>query len=53
MNNQLTEIKYLTVQEYAELYRIHENTVYNLIKRDAVDWVKVGYQYRIRVKEKR
>ena len=52
MNKTIEEVKYLSVQAYARLYDVHENTVYNLIKRGAVEWVRIGYQYRIKVKEK-
>jgi len=52
MEKEIIEGRYLSVQAYARLYGVHENTVYNLIKRGAVEWVRIGYQYRIKVKEK-
>jgi len=45
----MTTETYITPEEYAERYRIHLNTVYNLIKSSKVSAIRIGDQWRIPV----
>ena len=42
---------FYTIQEAAELLRVHENTFYHLIRSRAIDYYKVGRQIRIPAEE--
>lgn len=42
---------FYTVPEAAELLRVHENTIYNLIRKRKIEHYKVGVQIRISAAE--
>lgn len=41
------EKAFYTVPEAAELLRVHENTLYNMVRRKEIEYYKVGKQIRI------
>lgn len=43
--------KFYTVPEAAELLRVHENTIYNLVRAKKIEHYKVGTQIRITASE--
>ena len=45
------ERPFYTVPEAAEILRVHENTIYRLIKKKAIEYYKVGAQIRIAAAE--
>lgn len=45
------ERPFYTVPEAAEILRVHENTIYRLIKKKAIEHYKVGAQIRINAAE--
>lgn len=42
---------FYTVPEAAELLRVHENTIYNLIRKKKIEHYKIGVQIRIAASE--
>ena len=42
---------FYTVPETAELLRVHENTIYNMVRRGEIEHYKVGAQIRISAAE--
>jgi putative molybdopterin biosynthesis protein len=42
---------FYTVPETAELLRVHENTIYNMVRRGEIEHYKVGSQIRISAAE--
>lgn len=42
---------FYTVTEAAELLKVHENTIYNLIRQKKIEHYKVGVQIRIAAAE--
>ncbi len=42
---------FYTVPEAAETLRVHENTIYNMVKRGEIEHYKVGTQIRIAAAE--
>lgn len=42
---------FYTVQEAAELLKVHENTIYNLVRSKKLEHYKVGAQIRIEAAE--
>lgn len=44
---EMTTETYITPEEYAKRYRIHLNTVYNLIKSGEIKAIRIGDQWRI------
>ena len=45
------ERPFYTIQEAAELLRVHENTLYNLVRKKKIEHYKVGVQIRITAAE--
>lgn len=45
------ERHFYTVPEAAELLRVHENTIYNLVRQKKIEHYKVGAQIRITAAE--
>ena len=45
------EKPFYTVPEAAKLFRVHENTIYTLIRRGELEHYKVGHQIRIAASE--
>lgn len=45
------EKAFYTVPEAAQLLRVHENTIYNLVRSKKIDHYKVGVQIRIAAAE--
>ena len=45
------ERPFYTVPEAAELLRVHENTLYNLVRKKKIEHYKVGVQIRIAAAE--
>ena len=43
--------EFYTVPEAAELLRVHENTIYSILKRKEITYYKVGKQKRIPASE--
>lgn len=43
--------EFYTVQEAAELLRVHENTIYNLVRHKKIEHFRVGNQIRISATE--
>jgi len=43
--------EFYTVPEAAELLRVHENTMYSILKRKEITYYKVGKQKRIPASE--
>jgi len=37
----------LTVQEAAAILKVHQNTIYNLLRENLLPFIRVGQQYRI------
>lgn len=42
---------FYTIPEAAELLRVHENTLYNMVRRKELEHYKVGKQIRIAASE--
>ena len=42
---------FYTIPETAELLRVHENTIYNMVRRGEIEHYKVGKQIRIAAAE--
>ena len=42
---------FYTVPETAEMFQVHENTIYNMIRRKQIEHYKVGNQIRISAAE--
>ena len=42
---------FYTVPETAEMLRVHENTIYNMVRRGEIEHYKVGAQIRISAAE--
>lgn len=42
---------FYTVPEVAELLQVHENTIYNLVRKKKIEHYKVGAQIRISAAE--
>lgn len=42
---------FYTVPEAAEIFQVHENTVYNMIRKKKIEHYKVGSQIRISAAE--
>jgi putative molybdopterin biosynthesis protein len=42
---------FYTVPETADLLRVHENTIYNMVRRGEIEHYKVGNQIRISAAE--
>ena len=42
---------FYTVPEAAELLRVHENTLYNMVRRGEIEHYKVGKQIRLSAAE--
>ena len=42
---------FYTIPEAAELLRVHENTIYNLVRKREIEHYKVGKQIRIAAAE--
>ena len=40
------ERPFYTIQEAAELLRVHENTLYNLVRKKKIDHYRIGNQIR-------
>ena len=45
------ERPFYTIQEAAELLRVHENTLYNLVRKKKIDHYRIGNQIRITAAE--
>ena len=45
------ERPFYTIQEAAELLRVHENTLYNLERKKKIDHYRIGNQIRITAAE--
>lgn len=45
------ERPFYTIPEAAELLRVHENTLYNMVRRKEIEHYKVGKQIRIAAAE--
>ena len=45
------ERPFYTIQEAAELLRVHENTLYNLVRKKKIDHYRKGNQIRITAAE--
>lgn len=45
-----TELKFLSVSEFAQLFNLAKSTVYNLIRERKVPYVKIGRSIRIPLK---
>ena len=45
------ERPFYTIQEAAELLRVHENTLYNLVRKKKIEHYKIGVQIRITAAE--
>lgn len=45
------EKAFYTIPEAAELLRVHENTLYNMVRRKELEHYKVGKQIRIAAAE--
>ena len=45
------EKAFYTIPEAAELLRVHENTLYNMVRRKELEHYKVGQQIRIAAAE--
>lgn len=43
--------EFYTVPEAATALRVHENTIYNLVRRKRIEHYKVGHQIRIAAAE--
>ena len=41
------ERPFYTIPEAAELLRVHENTLYNLVRKKKIDHYRIGNQIRI------
>ena len=48
MARDLSDVRFLTVQEVADMMRVSTMTVYRLIKRGDLAAVRVGHNYRVR-----
>ena len=42
---------FYTIPEAAELLRVHENTIYNMVRRGEIEHYKVGKQIRLSAAE--
>ena len=42
---------FYTIPEAAELLRVHENTLYNMVRRKEIEHYKIGKQIRIAAAE--
>ena len=45
------ERPFYTIPEAAELLRVHENTLYNLVRKKKIDHYRIGNQIRITAAE--
>ena len=45
------EKAFYTIPEAAELLRVHENTLYNLVRKKKIDHYRIGNQIRITAAE--
>ena len=45
------ERPFYTIPEAAEILRVHENTLYNLVRKKKIEHYKVGVQIRIAAAE--
>ena len=45
------ERPFYTIPEAAKLLRVHENTLYNLVRKKKIEHYKVGVQFRIMAAE--
>ena len=45
------ERAFYTIPEAAEILRVHENTLYNLVRKKKIEHYKVGVQIRIAAAE--
>lgn len=45
------EKSFYTIPEAAELLRVHENTLYNMVRRKEIEHYKVGKQIRLAAAE--
>lgn len=45
------EKAFYTIPEAAELLRVHENTLYNLVRKKKIEHYKIGVQIRVTAAE--
>lgn len=45
------EKTFLTVPEAAKILRVHENTIYNMVRNKQIEYYKVGRQIRFSAEE--
>ena len=43
--------EFYTIKEAAELLRVHENTIYTLVRSKQIEHYRIGYQIRITAAE--